>query len=533
MAFRVLVTDKLDKEGIDILKSYKEIEVIEKETMKGDELKNSLKGFDAVIIRSETKMTREVIEASVGLKIISRAGVGVDNVDVAAATEKGIIVVNAPLGNTISTAEYSFAMMIALARKIPFAFASIKRDGVWDRKSFKGVELLNKTLGVIGLGRIGTEVGKRAKAFGMKVLGFDPFVSAELAEKLGFEISTLERIYKESDFITVHSPLTEQTKNMIGKAQIASMKKSVRIINCARGGIINEQDLADALKEGRIAGAAVDVYTREPCFEPRNPLLDAPNLVLAPHLGASTSEAQFNVAVESAEGVANFLLHGMIVNSVNMPSINKEIFEQLKGYISLSEKLGTLISQGISGQIEEVRIVISGNEITERDLSILTRAALKGLFSSFLGDTVNYVNSTQTARSRGIRVIEEKLDNDTEYTNLIRLTVKSDQETMELWGTVYGGTRGKIVNFNGYFFEVDPTGTIVMINNEDKPGVIGKVGTIMGEHGINIASMNVSRKLEKQHALILLNVDADVSPQVQLELNGIKEILKYKIVKLG
>ena len=340
MPYRVLVTDKLDKEGIEILKSFKEIEVIEKETMKGDVLVKELKGYDAVIIRSETKLTKEAIEASEGLKVISRAGVGVDNIDVQSATDKGIVVMNAPQGNTITTAEYTFAMLISLARKIPFAFASTKIENKWDKKNFKGIELLNKTLGIIGLGRIGTEISKRARAFGMKILGHDPIISEEMAASLGIELCDLDRLYKESDFITIHTPLTEKTRGMIGKKEIESMKKSVRIINCARGGIVDEAALAEALKEGRIAGAAVDVYSKEPPFEPRNPLMDAPNCITAPHLGASTDEAQFNVAVESAESVANFLLHGIIVNAVNMPSINKELFEKMKGYVNLAEKMG-------------------------------------------------------------------------------------------------------------------------------------------------------------------------------------------------
>lgn len=533
MKFKVMVTDKLDKEGIDILKSFKEIEVIEKETLKGDDLKNELKkGYDAVIVRSDTKLTKDVIESSQGLKVVSRAGVGIDNIDVPAATEKGIVVMNAPMGNTISTAEYTFAMMISLARKIPFAFATTKIEGKWDRKTFKGDELLGKTLGVVGLGRIGTEVAKRAKAFGMRILGYDPFVSESFAKQNGFELADLETIYKQSDFITLHTPLTEQTKGMIGKKEIDMMKKNVRIINCARGGIADEAALAEALKEGRIAGAALDVFSKEPPFEPRNPLLDAPNCIVCPHLGASTSEAQFNVAVESAETVANFLIHGMIANSVNMPSINKEAFEKMKGFVTLAEKMGNIVSQSIEGQISEMRIICSGDEISEKDMTILTRAALKGLFQSFLGDTVNYVNAASTAKSRGIKVAEDKEDIESEYTNLISLTVKSDKEEMNLWSTVYSNSKGKIVKFNDYFLEVDPEGTLVVISNEDKPGVIGKVGTIMGDHKINIASMKVARKTENCKALIILNTDSEISEQVRTELKKIPDILKFKIVKL-
>jgi len=531
MKYKVLVTDKLDKEGVELLKSYKELEVIEKETLKGDALKAELKGYDAIIVRSDTKLTGDVIKASEGLKVISRAGVGVDNIDVNAATEKGIVVMNAPLGNTISTAEYTFAMMISLARKIPFAHMKTVMEKQWDRKSFKGVELLGKTLGIIGLGRIGTEVAKRARAFGMKILGYDPYVSEEFAVQNGIELSSLERIYKESDFITIHTPLTDQTRGMIGKKEIEMMKKNVRIINCARGGIVDEKALAEALKEGRVAGAAIDVYSKEPPFEPLNPLFEAPNCILNPHLGASTSEAQFNVAVESAQAVANFLIHGIVVNSVNMPSISKEEFQNLKGYINLSEKIGSMISQCIEGQIEEVYVSCIG-EVKEKDISIITRATLKGLFQSFLGDTVNYVNSTATAKSRGIKIKEEIKQEEIEYTNLLSITIKSDKEEMNLWGTVYSSNHGKIVKFNDYFFEITPKGTFLVINNQDKPGVIGRIGSIMGENKINIASMHVSRNTTSQEALTILNVDTEVNESIVNLLLKVPEITRLKVVRL-
>ncbi len=531
MTFKVLVTDKLDKEGVELLKSYKDLEVIEKETLKGDALKAELKGYDAIIVRSDTKLTKDVLQASEGLKVISRAGVGVDNIDVPTATEKGIVVMNAPMGNTISTAEYTFAMMISLARKIPFAHLKTAMQKEWDRKSFKGVELLGKKLGIIGLGRIGTEVAKRARAFEMKILAYDPFVSEEFAAQMGIELCTLEKIYKESDFITIHTPLTEQTKGMIGKKEIETMKKSVRLINCARGGIIDETALAEALKSGRVAGAAIDVYSKEPPLDPLNPLFEAPNCILNPHLGASTSEAQFNVAVESAQTVANFLLHGMVVNAVNMPSISKEEFENLKGYIILSEKMGSMISQCIEGQIEEVTMTAAG-DIKEKDLSLITRAALKGLFQNFLGDTVNYVNSTATAKSRGIKVRQENDEIETEYSNLLSITIKSDKETMNLWGTVYSGNHGKIVKFNNYFFEINPKGTLIVLTNEDKPGVIGKIGTIMGENKINIASMHVSRNSTDGIALTILNIDSAIKEEILKLLQKVPEITKLKIIKL-
>ncbi|MCX7882044.1 MAG: phosphoglycerate dehydrogenase [Brevinematales bacterium] len=528
--FRILVTDKLDVEGVEILRRYKEFEVVEKETLKGEALIQELKGYDAIIVRSETKLTKEVLEASEGLKIIARAGVGVDNIDVPTATKKGIVVVNAPSGNTISTAEYTFAMMIALARKIPFAHASMQQK-VWDRKSFKGVELLNKTIGIIGLGRIGTEVAKRARAFGMRVLGYDPYLSEEMAHKLEIELSSLEKIYKESDFITVHTPLTDATRGLIGKKEIEMMKKSVRIINCARGGIIDEVALAEALKSGRIAGAAIDVYSKEPPFDSANPLLDAPNCILAPHLGASTAEAQYNVAIESAEAVANFLLHGMIVNSVNMPSVSKEDFNRLKAFVQLAERLGNMAGQILEGQLEGVRVVGHG-EISAKDVNLLVRSLLKGLFMPFLGDTVNYVNSLPTAQSRGIRIEEVMDDTPCEYTNLIKVFVKSDKEELELWGTVYAQTHGKMVNFNNYFFEATPSGNMILIANDDVPGVVGRVGTILGDKGINIANMHVGRKKETKKALILVAIDQKPEEEVLLQLTQVPGVNKVKFLVL-
>jgi len=529
MKYKVLVTDKLDKEGIEVLKKYPEIEVVEKETLKGDALKQELQGYDAIIVRSETKLTRDVIEASKGLKVISRAGVGVDNIDVAAATEKGIVVMNAPMGNTISTAEYTFAMILALARKIPFGHISLALEGKWDRKSFKGVELYNKTLGIIGLGRIGTEVAKRAQAFGMKILGYDPFISEDKALQLGIELASLEKIYKESDFITIHTPLTEKTKGMIGKKEIEMMKKTVRIINCARGGIIDEQALADALKEGRIAGAAIDVYSKEPPFDPRNPLLDAPNCILAPHLGASTAEAQFNVAIESAEAVANFLIHGMIVNSVNMPSVSKEVYNKIRGYIKLAEKMGLFTSQLLEGQIEEVQIGYFG-DISET--SLITKSFLKGMFEPFMGDTVNYVNSTNVANSRGIKVIEQKEEISTEYTNLITTTIKSDKEVLTIWATMHTTTNGRIVRINDYYFEIELEGNLLIIYNEDRPGMIGHIGTIMGENNINIASMKVGRDLNKKLALTILNIDSPVTDEIESRLRKVQGIKFVKSIKI-
>ena len=531
MKFKVLVTDKLAKKGIEVLNRYKEIEVIEKETMSPEDLKKEIGQYHGIIVRSQTKLTAEIIEAADNLKVIARAGVGVDNIDIPAATERGIVVMNAPSGNTISAAELTFAQMIAIARKLPFAYASLKLDRKWDRKSFKGVELMDKTLGIIGTGRIGTEVGKRAKAFGMKVIAYDPYLSEEKANTLGFELSDLDSIYKKADFITIHTPLTDQTRGMIGMKELKKMKPSVRIINCARGGIIEEQALADMLKEGLIAGAAIDVYSKEPPTKENNPLLDAPNCITLPHLGASTEEAQFNVAIESAEGVANYLLSNMVVNSLNMPSVSKEVVEQMRPYINIAEKMGSMLYQLIEGQIQDIKIFYEG-ELAFKDVTILTRAGLKGFFAHVVGSSVNYVNAMNIAKSRGIKITEQKEEEATEFTNLIRIRIKSDQETIELCATVYGGKKEKIVKFNDYYFELDPSGIILAIYNEDKPGVIGKLGTVLGENGVNIAGMRLGRNAKTKMAVTLLQVDHDIDDELKQSLLAIDEIEKLKIIRL-
>lgn len=529
MTFKVLVTDKLSKKATEILKSYSSLEVVEKDTLPPEELKKEIKDYHGIIIRSQTKLTREIIECADNLKVISRAGVGVDNIDIPAATEKGIVVMNAPSGNTISTAELAFALMITLARKIPFAYKSMQ-EGKWARKDFKGVELNGKTLGVIGMGRIGTEVVKRAKAFNMDILAFDPYLAEEKAEQMGIKIADLEEIYKNSDFITIHTPMTDQTRGMIGLKELKMMKPSMLLVNAARGGIVVEEDLATALKEGIIAGAAIDVWSSEPPFEPRNPILDAPNVVTVPHIGASTEEAQLNVAEESAHGMGNFLQNNVVVNSINMPSLDKESYEQLSAHIKLSEKIGSMIGQLIPGQINEITLSISG-EITNYDTSMITRAAVKGLFGT-MDDTVNYVNAINVAKSRGIKVTEQKQDTDTDFGNLVCMEVKSGKATYELRGTVYSNRLAKLVKFNDFYFELDPKGIMVVIQNEDRPGVVGKVGTLLGKNNVNVAEMRLGRNDTTREVLTILSIDNDLDEKVLEELKRVEEIKSALVVKL-
>ncbi len=527
---KVLISDPLSEKGLEILKKENFIEIVEKTKMTEDELCEEIKGKDAIIIRSGTKVTRKVIECADELKVIARAGVGLDNVDIEAATEKGIVVMNAPAGNTISTAEHTFALILSLARKIPWAYNSLQ-SGEWKRSKFKGVELFRKTLGIIGLGRIGTEVAKRAKAFGMTVIAYDPFTSEERASSLGIELVDLDEIYENSDFITVHVPLNENTKGMIGEREIKKMKDGVRIINAARGGIVDEEALAKALEEGKVAGAAVDVYSSEPPSED-NPLLKAPNCLTTPHLGASTSEAQENVAVETAEAIVDFFKNGIIRNSVNIPSIDVDSLENLRGFVELSERMGKIIAQLVEEPVEEVNIVYSGGVASE-DTKILTRSFIKGFLEPSMGEGVNYVNAPVLLDSKGIKISEtfEKVSS-SEFSDLIKAIVKTDGREYELWGTVYNKYDPKIVRFGPYFFEVDPEGIMLIVQNRDKPGVVGAIGTILGKRGVNIASMKLAREKKGEKALMLFTIDSEISDDVKREILDLNDVIDLKVLKI-
>ncbi|MCM8762788.1 MAG: phosphoglycerate dehydrogenase, partial [Candidatus Omnitrophica bacterium] len=421
---KILVSDPLSEEGLKILKEVNDFQVDVKTGLKPEELKEAIKDYDALLVRSSTKVTKDIIAAANRLKIIGRAGVGLDNVDLEAATQKGIIVMNTPAGNTISTAEHTMSLILSLSRNIPQADASLKQ-GEWQRTKFMGVELYNKVLGIVGLGKIGSEVARRALAFGMKVLAYDPFLSREIAEGLGVEVVELDDLLKRSDFISVHTPLTDETRHMISDKQFALMKKGVKIINCARGGIIDEGALIKAIKEGRVSGAALDVFEKEP-LPPDSELLKLNNVVLTPHLGASTEEAQVNVAVEIAEVVRDALLGKGIRNAANYPSVDPESYKMLKPYIELSEKMGGFGCQLSEGRIQEVKITYTG-EISQQDVSPLVLALVKGLLTPILQDTVNFINALRLAKERGIRIEEVRLSKEEEFVNLISLEIKTDK----------------------------------------------------------------------------------------------------------
>lgn len=529
MKTKILISDKLANEGINILKAIKDFEVDCKFDLKPDQLKSIIKDYDALIIRSATEVTADIIEAANKLKFIGRAGVGLDNVDLKAATKKGIVAMNTPAGNTTSTAEHTMSMILALSRNIPQAHMSMK-NGKWDRSKFSGVELYGKTLGVIGLGRIGSTVAKFGQAFGMKVVAFDPFLSMDVASKKGVEVVELEDLLKQSDYITVHIPKSDDTENMIDEKQFGLMKKSVRIINCARGGIINEAALAKALEQGKIAGCALDVFEQEP-LATESPLRKFDNCVMTPHLGASTSEAQINVAIEIAETLRDALLGKGIVNAANFPSVDGESYKILEPYINLASRMGKFAGQLINGRISEVTITYGG-VITNRKFAPVTLSLINGLLKPILGETINFINALDIAKERGINIQEISSTKEEEFVNLIKVEVKTDKEPFSIWGTLSGNNKPRIVKINDVYVEADPEGYMLYINNNDKPGLVGAVGTILAEGKINIAGISLGREAKNGIAVSVVNVDSDVPEKIMQKLEKTKNVLFVKLIKV-
>jgi D-3-phosphoglycerate dehydrogenase len=525
---KVLVSDALSAEGLKIFNDSQELTVDVRTDLKPDALKEIIKDYDALVVRSATKVTKEIIQAATKLKVIGRAGVGLDNVDLEAATAKGIIVMNTPAGNTISTAEHTFSMILTLSRNIAQANASMKK-GEWKRSKFMGVELYNKVLGIVGFGRIGSEVAKRALSFGMKVLAYDPFLSAQVAESIGVGIAELKQVLQESDYITVHTPLTDETRHMISDNEFGLMKKNVRIVNCARGGIIDELALVKAVKDGKVAGAAMDVFENEP-LAADSELLKLENVITTPHLGASTEEAQINVAIEVAEIVRDALLGRGIRNAANYPCLEAEVCKILNPYINLGEKLGMFSAQLVEGRFQELVINYSG-QITKYDLSSVTMALAKGVLTPILKETVNFVNGVSLLKERGIKLRESKSAQEGEFVNLIQLEIKTDKETKSVCGTLSSNKQPRIVKIDDYYLELYPIGEMVFIRNWDKPGLIGSLGTFMGKNGINIAAMTFGRDKPGGKAISVLNVDSQVSPEILDKIRELENILTVKIIR--
>jgi len=436
---------------------------------------------------------------------------------------------NTPAGNTISTAEHTMSMILALSRNIPQANASTKK-GEWKRSKFMGVELYNKTLGIVGLGRIGSEVSKRALSFGMRVLAYDPFLSREVAEGLGVEVVELKELLERSDYITVHTPLTEETNHMISAKEFAMMKKGVRVINCARGGIIDEVALINAVKEGKVTGAAIDVFENEP-LAPESELLKLENVITTPHLGASTEEAQVNVAIEVAEIVRDALLGKGIRNAANYPCLEAEVYRILEPYINLAEKLGAFSAQLVEGRYEQLSIIYSG-DITQHDLSPLTMALVKGLLSPILKETVNFINATNLAKERGIKIKEAKSSKEEEFVNLIQLEIKTDKGTKLIAGTLSSNKQPRIAKIDDYYVEISPFGEMIVIQNWDRPGIIGNLGTLLGAHKINIAAMTFGREKPGGKAITVLNVDSPISAEILDKIKKTENILGVKVIKI-
>ncbi|MBI4707407.1 MAG: phosphoglycerate dehydrogenase [Candidatus Omnitrophica bacterium] len=527
--FKILVSDPLSDEGLKILQDIKDFQVDVKTDLKPDTIKPIIKDYDALIVRSATKVSRDLLSCADKLKVVGRAGVGLDNVDLEAATQKGIIVMNTPGGNTLSTAEHTMSMILSLARSIPQANISMKK-GEWKRSKFMGVELYNKNLGVVGFGRIGKEVAKRAQSFGMKVLAYDPFLSREVAEELSVEVVELNDLLKKADIISVHTPLTEETRHMISTEQFAMMKKGVRVVNCARGGIIDEQALAQAIKEGKVAGSALDVFEKEP-VDPDNELLKLDAVITTPHLGASTEEAQVNVAVEVAEIVRDALLGKGIKNAANYPSVDADVYKVLEPYINLAEKLGLFAGQLAEGRLQEVNITYSG-ELVKQELRPLTMAIVKGVLFPILQETVNFINALTLAKERGVNVRDSKSSKEGEFVTLIQVEIKTDKETKKVAGTLAANKQPRIVKIGEYYVEATPAGEMIVAQNWDKPGIIGSLGTLFGKHNINIAAMTFGRDVPGGKAISILNVDSPVSQEMLEKINKIENILKVRTIRI-
>ncbi len=525
---KVLISDPIAPDGIEILKQAG-LEVLERPGMSKEELLETIKDVDAIIIRSATKMTADVIEAAKNLKLIARAGTGLDNVDIEAANRRGIVVMNCPGGNTVSAAEHTLSMMLSLARNIPQATASMKA-GKWEKKKFMGREVTGKTLGIIGLGRIGSVVADRAKGLKMRVIAYDPYVNPDQAARMGIEVMPLDELLPQADFITVHVPLTKETRGFINKEVFDKMKDGVMFIHCARGGIVKEDDLYEALKSGKVAGAALDVFEQEPPPE-GYPLLQLDNVICTPHLGASTIEAQKNVALAIASQVVDFLIKGVVRNAVNMPSVSAEQMSVLKPFLILGEKLGALQAQLVEGPIEEVHIEYQG-DVADLDTKPVTVALLKGLLAPALQEDVNYVNAPIRAKERGIKVTESTTSETEDFLNLIKVKVKYTGGEMTVAGTIFGKKEPRIVQIDDFRLDAVPEGHMLYIMNEDRPGVIGSIGVAIGEEGVNISRMYVGQEPAKKCNIILLCLDAEATEDLVKKVASLPHVLSVKALEL-
>lgn len=524
---KVLISDKMDPKAAEIFRE-RGCEVDEITGKTPEELKAIIGNYDGLAIRSSTKVTKDILDAATNLKVIGRAGIGVDNVDIPAASAKGAVVMNTPFGNSITTAEHAIALLFALARQIPEADLSTQA-GKWEKNRFMGVEVTGKTLGLIGAGNIGSIVAARALGLKMKVIAFDPFLSPERAVELGVEKVELDDLLARADFITLHTPLTDQTRNILSKENLAKTKKGVRIVNCARGGLIDEAALKEGLDSGHIAGAALDVFQTEPAHE--SPLFGTPGFISTPHLGASTNEAQVNVAIQVAEQMADYLVHGGVTNALNMPSLSAEEAPKLKPYMALAEELGSLIGQLSHGHLSQIAIEVEGAAAALNQKPI-TGAVLAGLMKVH-SDTVNMVNAPFLARERGMDVREVRHEREGDYHTLVRVTVKTDEGDRSVAGTLFGNAAPRLVELFGIKVEADLDGDMLYIVNEDAPGFIGRLGSTLGEAGVNIGTFHLGRRAAGGEAVLLLSVDQPVPQDVLDHLGKLPGVRRVKPLKFG
>jgi len=526
---RVLVSDPIAQEGLAVLQAASGLTVTVNTDQTPNQLLAAVKDCDALVVRSQTQVTAAVIAAAPRLKVIARAGVGVDNIDVKAATQRGVVVINSPEGNTMAAAEHTIALLLALSRNLPAATASLHR-GEWKRSQFVGVEVYQKTLGVVGLGKIGTEVVRRAQALGMKVLGYDPFITREHAERLGVEIMELAEMLPRCDYLTLHVPLNKDTRGMIGAAQLAAAKDKLRIINVARGGLIDELALAQAIQAGKVAGAAIDVFEQEPP-PPDHPLLKLEQVLATPHLGASTEEAQIKVAVDVCEQVVAVLSGGQARTAVNVTPVRPEMLGRLEPYLLLAEKMGCFISGVAPGRPVEVEAIYSG-EVAELETGAITRALLKGLLSRAMEESVNMVNAMVVAEQRGLSVKESRSRAPEDYNDLVTVRLRTESGSVELAGTLFGKRDIRIVRLDEYRVDVVPEGYLLIAPHTDMPGVIGKVGTILGSNDVNIAGMQVGRRTARGQAVMILALDDPVPPAALQQIRNIAGITSATLVEL-
>jgi D-3-phosphoglycerate dehydrogenase / 2-oxoglutarate reductase len=525
---RVLVTDSLQTVGVEALRKHG-LDVDVADTLPEADLVARIGGYEGLIVRSATKVTRAVLQAGARLEVIGRAGAGVDTIDVEAATERGVVVMNTPGGNTTAVTEHTMALLLALARHLPAADASLKA-GRWDKSALQGVELFGKVFGLLGLGRIGGEVARRALGFRMQVIAYDPYLTREVAERLGVESVEMDELLARADFISIHTPLTGETRHLIGDAELARMKPGVRLINCARGGIIEEQALARAIEAGHVAGAALDVFEQEPPPKDHR-LLRLSQVIVTPHLGAATDEAQTAVALAIADQVADALLRGVVANAVNLPSMDAETLKEQAPYAALAAAMGRFLAQTADGRMAEVRLTYAG-EVTARPTSGLTLALVRGLLGGILEEHVTDVNAMLIAKGRGLRVTETTTSDSADYASLLTAELRTDRATSSVAGALFNRREPRFVRIDGYSLEAVPLGFMLVFANLDVPGVIGRIGTLCGRYQINIAGMQLGRERRGGRAVSILNLDDPMPPAALEELRAMPDIVSARLVKL-